>query len=336
MSFRTLSCPSCGAPLPPNAKRAVVTCEFCKATVSWEQPLVRAAEYRQALADLDREHASEPRVTVAGLPYRVLGRLGHGESSDVLFAERARRVTERVVLKATRVHDDADLLDNAWRVLQALRASHVQGTAHFSQLVPVPVARGVASGLDFGGRELFVHRFMSGFVHTLADVRRAYPSGVEARHAVWLWRRMLETLDWVHRAGFVHGALLPQHVLVHARDHGVMLVGFSCAGQPGTRLRALCSDRAALYPKPNGTLTLSTALDLSMVARNVLFALGSDDGHTIPASFPKPLAELLQRTLDARDFDVSAMALADQVASAARAAFGAPRFVVLSMPGWAQ
>jgi uncharacterized Zn finger protein (UPF0148 family) len=333
MPFRTLSCPSCGAPLPPNAKRTTVSCAFCKATVAWEEPLVRAADYREALAELDRGDSSAS-VTVAGMPYRILRRIAAGESSDVLLAERARRITERVVLKVTRAAEDADLLDNAWRVLRALHASTAHGTEHFGKLVPTPIARGIAQGLDLSGREVFVQRFMSGFVHTLDDVRRAHPQGVEPRHAVWLWRRMLETLDWVHRAGFVHGALLPQHVLVHARDHGVMLTGFSCAQPGGMPLRALQPAQSVFYPKHRGKIRLSTALDLGMVARNVLYVLGSDDGHTVPEGFPAPLAALLHATLDTSSTTIGAMDLAECVASAAKTAFGPPKFVVLQMPGW--
>lgn len=335
MPFRTLSCPSCGAPLPPNAKRSVVTCPFCKATVSWEQPLVRSAEYREALAEQDRDARGEQRVTVAGVPYRILRRLAHGESSDVLLAERARRLTERVVLKATRFSEDADLLDNAWRSLTALHGSRAQGTEHFGQLVPRPIARGVAQGLDLGGREVFVHRFMSGFVHTLRDVRRAHPSGVDPRHAVWLWRRILETLAWVHRAGFVHGALVPEHLLVHARDHGVMLIGFSCAGSAGAPLLAAHSERSAWYRQHHGPLELSRQLDLGMVAHSVAYALGSDDGRGVPSAVPKPLAELLRRSL-AFEEDRDALELSERVADAARAAYGPPQFVVLEMPGWSR
>jgi hypothetical protein len=37
-------------------------------------------------------------------------------------------------------------------------------------------------------------------------------------------RRLLVALGFAHRAGVVHGAVLPPHVMIHPADHGLVLV----------------------------------------------------------------------------------------------------------------
>ncbi|SIO86441.1 J domain-containing protein [Nocardiopsis sp. JB363] len=64
---------------------------------------------------------------------------------------------------------------------------------------------------------------LSGF-HDLAEVRRAYPDGIDARDAAWMWRRLLVAIGNAHRAGVVHGAVVPEHVLIHPEKHGLVLV----------------------------------------------------------------------------------------------------------------
>src|SRR5262249_19147549 len=115
MSPRVLTCPRCGALLPPRAARVAVVGGHGGASVTHGTRMVRAADYRRALADLSKSDDSGlPRVTIGGLPYRVFGRVARGESSDVFLAERAHPVTERVLVKVLRAASDADLMDREW------------------------------------------------------------------------------------------------------------------------------------------------------------------------------------------------------------------------------
>jgi hypothetical protein len=50
---------------------------------------------------------------------------------------------------------------------------------------------------------------LTGF-RTLAQVRAAYPRGVDPRDAAWMWRRLLVAVGAAHRAGVIHGAVLPE------------------------------------------------------------------------------------------------------------------------------
>jgi hypothetical protein len=334
--FRALICPQCGGLLPPNARRSVVTCPYCRASVAFEGHVVKAAEFRQARLELEAEAASIEKVTVGGVPYRIVGQLGRGECCDVFLAERVHRLTERVVLKMLRSPDDADIFEREHSVLTALGQSSAPGNEHFLARVPQLIGKGIARS-STGDRSTLTLRYASGFVHTLGSVRSAYPDGLDARHAVWIWRRILETIGWAHRSGFVHGALLPRHFLVHARDHGVNVIGWSCAVRLGSdeRLPGVIEPSEIEYPaelSKDGTVTAAT--DIAMTARSVLWVLGRTDG-TVPHSVPHALLDLLRGCAEVHPGErPDAWDIAHRVGDAARAAFGPPAFVPLLMPGW--
>ncbi|WP_236519306.1 hypothetical protein [Sandaracinus amylolyticus] len=314
---------------PPSATRAR-RCEYCAALLApgpggWQPAAHEACD--EPLVDPAR-----PRAWIGGARYALLGRLARGEGSDVFLARRDRRLTELVSIKALRAHGDRDLLEREQWVLESLENSRVAGAAHFTRLVPQRVAHGLARlGLhgDEGERRVSVMRWRSGFVHTMRDVLDAYPSGVSAETSVWMWKRILEQLGWTHRSGWVHGAVLPEHLIVHARDHGVVLVGWSRAARPGESLVALTEGAEDFYPSEamNG-VPVSTHTDLTMSARVMRKVLGSQ-------SIPAPLAQLLEtHARGDADMESDAWALKDRLDRVAREAFGPPRFVPFAMPGW--
>jgi len=306
-------------------------------TVTVEDDVVMAKGFQRALADqeLPLETRELARVKLGGAPYRVLGLLARGESSDVFLAERAHRATERVVLKVLRADDDASLLQHEWATLVRLRASEARGTEHFIDLLPRPIAHGAVVRSDGSRVPGLALGFPHGFVHTVEHVREAHPEGLDPRHAVWIWRRLLELLGFLHASGVAHGAVLPRHVLIHARDHGARLVGYSCADSAGAHLPGMVRADSAYYPEwARRDRRLCGSLDLAMSARVVLRALGQDAGVTrCPSRVPSPLGALLTNTAElVADASLSAPELLEQVTEAAREAFGAPRYVPLSMP----
>jgi hypothetical protein len=272
---------------------------------------------------------------LGGARYAILGRLARGEGSDVFLARRDGRLSELVVVKVLRAHADADLLAREHDVLEAIEKSEAQGAPHFSRLLPQRVASGVARlgmrGQD-GDRRVSAHRWRSGFVHTFDDVARAHPGGIAPEASVWIWKRVLELLGFIHASGWVHGAVLPPHLLVHARDHGVVLGGFSRAVQIGRPLPAFSSGLGAHYPDEvwNGGAA-TPATDVAMSARAVLGLL-SGDLRRAPARVPAPLRDLLESQASAPSAE--AWAIKEQLDVVARAAFGPPRYVPFTMPGW--
>jgi hypothetical protein len=300
-----------------------LVCEFCRNEVVVDRFAVKAADYRARLDEYLSE-STDPSWVVEGSRFRVVSRLATGHSTDVFLAKRATRLSERVILKRLRAVEDEALLRNEQRVLAALALSRAQGAAYFTTLLPQRVAFG---RLDAEATPVSaaVFREPVGFVHTLADVARVYSNALDPRHAVWIGRRVLELLSFVHRSGFVHRAVLPEHILVNVREHGARLVGFSCAAEPGKPAELIDPRFEALYPAGHSRAQAVEARhDLCMLANCLLWATR---GH---AEQPAPLERLLNEL--ARGGSDDAWQAQEKLGQAARESFGAPRFVELRMP----
>jgi hypothetical protein len=339
MELQLLKCPGCGAKLPlPSAANGILVCEYCGAMVSASGAAVWPMPARPA--DDPPFAPDRPRVTVAGTRYVVLGRLGQGDGCDVFLARRDARITEMVVLKVVRALSDADLVAREFEILEELHGGNAQGADHFSRLLPQPVARGPVKDPEGTPRAAAVYRWNSGFQHAFSDVRAEYARGVDPRAAVWMWKRLLEVLGFVHRSGYVHGAVLPPHLLVHPRDHGLMLVGWTAAVRFASRQPLPCTSarHPDFYPKAvwDGEAPTPTT-DLVMAARSMAWVLGGDPATgAVPAGVPPPLADLLRQQCDVdhREVAFDAWQLKERVDFAAREAFGEPKFIPFTMPGW--
>ncbi len=339
MTYTEHRCPSCGAPLaPPSAVRSI-RCAYCATLLAPSKDGWRAAAPPAADEPLDEPHL--PRAWLGGHRYAIRGALARGETCDVHWARRDARITELVVLKIARGGERREALAREARVLGDLAERRAQGVDHFGRLGPQLVAHGPARrGMrgDEGDETALATRWRSGFVHTLADVRAAYPSGVPAEHGVWIWKRVLEVLNWVHAAGWVHGAVTPRHLLVHARDHGVVLAGWSRARHrvPATPVETPSADEHLFYPASvRAGAPAGPAVDVAMSARAVAYALGAaPETGSLPASVPESIAALVRANLEPETATEDAWALRDRLDAAARAALGPPRYHHFQMPGW--
>ncbi|MCY1082085.1 serine/threonine-protein kinase [Archangium lansingense] len=339
MVERVLKCPQCNAPLSPGRFARSVVCTFCGATVQVDPTAVSAARFREALQAWNQpsNHGYTAWWSM-GDSHWAPGRLvARGGISTVYVAERARWPTERVLLKVLRNPDDAPLFDHEWDILGELQQSTAAGAATFTTRLPQPVARGVLRDGPHAGSRAMALRWHGSFVHTFEAVRNAYPGGVDPRVSIWMWRRILETLSFLHRSGVVHGAVLPQHLLVEHGEHGVRLVGYSCADRIGTPLRAVSTRFKDFYPE--GLLRserLTPAADLKMSARCMAAVLGGAPSRgSVPSSVPGPLAALIRRVASGDGVEETgedAWTLRERIGEVSHAAFGRPSFNPLVMP----
>jgi LSD1 subclass zinc finger protein len=326
---RVLECPNCGAPLaPPRFARSVV-CSFCQSTVQVDPSAVSAAPFREALAawNSPETHGYTNFVSIGQGHWATRRFIARGEISDAYLAERARWPTERVLLKILREPEDAPLFDREWEVLNTLQRSEAPGAALFTTLLPQPVVRGLVEDGTCRGRRAMAFRWATGFRETLEGVRRAYPRGIDPQVSIWMWRRILELLTFLHRSGVVHGAVVPPHILVEDGEHGIRLVGYSAAGASGTPLATQCGRFEPFY----SARRLSPGADVAMSARSIAYVLGAGGAGTdVPASVPEPLADLIRRV--ASDGAEDAWDLRESVGKVARTLYGPPSFHPLMMP----
>ncbi|GAA2721774.1 molecular chaperone DnaJ [Actinocorallia aurantiaca] len=209
-------------------------------------------------------------ITTRRHTYEVGSKLARGDLADLF---EVAFDGGSAVLKLPRDSADNDLLK---RETVALRQLREDGDPQFLPYVPELV-----ESLRYDGRSGNVITLLEGF-HTLAEVKAAYPDGVDPRDAAWMWRRLLVALGFAHRAGVLHGAVLPEHVMIHPERHGLVLVDWCysvsvrrSAADPSGRVPALVSGRASWYPpEVPGREPASPATDLFLAARCMTYLMG--------------------------------------------------------------
>jgi len=220
---------------------------------------------------------------------------------------------------------DGDLIE---REAVAPRQLPKDGPRRFPPYVPRPVEtllhRDPVTGVR---RRANVIARLKGF-YSLAEVRAAHPDGPDPRDAAWMRRRLLVALGFAHRAGVLHGAVLPEHVLIHPGPHGLVLIDW-CRSVPGCyagtdpsgRVPAMVDRYADWYPdEVPGRRRAGPATDISMATRCMTHLMADKAptalrrfarGCTLPAQSRRPddawrlpaeLDEVLERLYGPRRF----------------------------------
>lgn len=314
MPYLASSCPQCGGALPRQAWWRMVTCPFCGSQVTLSEDVVQAANFHSAWQRaMAGALQAGPGLSLGTVAFRVLAPLGSGEHADVYLAERMSFLPERVVLKISHDEDVSRGQRQEHTVLQTLQALAVPGAAYFSQRLPQPVMSGVAGEGWCTGRSVLVLRQPVGYWGSMMGVLSRC-GAVDARHVVWMWRRVLDILNFVHEQGWCHGRVSPDHWLVQPRDHGILLTGWRAAH--------------------SGASSHDQVRDLQQSAWSIRFLLEGSSGISpgIPPDLPGCLKRLLERVCgDPAWCAIQGAAGIDRaLRAAAREAFGAPRFIPFS------
>ena len=155
------------------------------------------------------------------------------------------------LLKVARDPADNDLMRAETIALAALRTrAERRFRAYFPEPVLAQRRRDPSSGAEHRANVIVE---LTGF-RSLAEIRAARPAGIDPRDAAWMWRRLLVAVGAAHRAGLIHGAVLPEHVLIHPSEHGLVLVDLSYSGPCGpgrasaSRVRAVVKRYRDWYP----------------------------------------------------------------------------------------
>jgi serine/threonine protein kinase len=221
----------------PAGRTSAATAAFARLSVLWDERDGRV---------LTTKHGS----------YRVGTQIAAGDIANLY------RVDGGVaVLKLPRMPIDNDLMAAETAALERL-ARH--GEPRFREYAPRLMESFTHQDDSGVRRKANVLERLRGFV-SLADVAGAIPDGLDPRDVAWMWRRLLVALGWAHRAGVVHGAVLPEHVLIHPAEHGLVLVDWCYSVAPGERIPALVAKHRDRYPpEVIGRAPASAATDIFM------------------------------------------------------------------------
>lgn len=311
MAWVALKCPQCGAPLPRVALWRTVKCSACGSLITKTESVVTRDSFRQALNRARQESASLDAVVCGGACYQLLGRLGAGEISEVHLARRIGSQPLLTTIKLSSANVAAAVYAREAQVSHELQLLDSDGAgAYFSRLLPEVIAQGTLEG---NHKQALILRHPTGYWGSLASLNEHFASGLDPRHVVWIWRRMLEVLNFVHKHNWCHGDVRPEHALVHPQDHGVRLIGWASA-----RKVAGGKDKVA---------------DLCQSARVAQVLVCGAGGSSLPGTVPEGLAKLVIRAAANEDGFCSqgADGLDALLRAEAEAAFGPPSFVPLTI-----
>lgn len=313
MAWIAISCPQCSAPLPRVAIWRAVKCASCGSLITKTESIVTRDSFRQALKRARLDSVGLDEVQCDGARYHLMQKLGTGEISQVHLARRVGSLPLLTTIKLSTSPSAATTYAREAQVSRELQALDGDGVGPcFSRLLPEVIAQGVVD--ENSGKHALVLRHPCGYWGSLAALNERFATGIDPRHAVWIWRRMLETLNFVHRHGWSHGDLRPEHALVHPQDHGVRLIGWASAKK--------------------GAAANEQGADLLRSARVVQVLLcGASNSGELPDSVPRGLAQLVTRASEDEVFCRShgAEGLDALLRAEAKTAFGPPTFVPLQI-----
>ena len=188
----------------------------------------------------------------------------HGDIAD-LFPQ-----ADKTLAKYPRQPADNDLMTAEATALKSLRDSKYP--VYFPQLVSSVRQRDPGTGAV---RRVNMLTALDGF-YDMTDVETAYPYGLHPRDAAWMWRRLLAAIGTAQETGLVHGAVLPEHVMIHPGEHGLVLVDWCYSVPSGEKMRAIVERYRDWYPPEVFRGEPATAaMDIYMSAGLMLHMMGS-------------------------------------------------------------
>jgi hypothetical protein len=232
--------------------------------------------------------------------YVVTERFAQGDLADLYHCSYVENGTDNhAVFKIAQSAADNDLLENEQKVLLGMYPLSQKPELMY-RFLPKPYESFVLKGeRGVGNRRVNVLQLARDYV-SLAEVRDAYPSGLDFRHAAWVFNRGLEVLWYVHKHHkTVHGAVLPTHLLVHPDRHGGKIVDWCYAVPEGGFIGAISKEYRSFYaPEVLKKERATSQTDIYMLAKCMVALLGGDLAtHTLPPAVPKPIGAFLQGCL---------------------------------------
>lgn len=249
-----------------------------------------------------------------------------GDIADLYTVEGGK-----ALIKVARNHDDNDLLRAEVEALR--RLAKIDG----------PVREGVPELLDnfwvegTWKREANVITRFPGFV-TAQEVNAKIDT-LNKRTGVWMFKRILSVLTWVHHFKLIHGAILPPHVMFYPdndgqagrdpRKHSVRLIDwcYSVDFTQRTRLSSWIPSWQDHYaPELLEKKFIGPPSDIYMAAKLIVYLCGT----LWPAELGKVLLKCLES--DPKKRYQKAGEVLEDWKKAAHTEFGSPKWVPFNLP----
>ena len=248
-----------------------------------------------------------------------------------IMDREADQDTKPVLVKIAKQAYNNDLLERDFYVLSHLHPESPKEPSSFHKYYPMSYGHVLVDG-----REAHILEEIKGCV-TLATVLKAYPNGIDYRDVAWMLKRSLVGIWYAHKQGFIHGAILPPHIILTLEDHGGRLIDWAYSTDLRVKVPAMLNDYEAYYPpEVLNSEPAREGTDLYMLVKCAQVLLGGDiKTKEFPDSVPGPIRDLLLLCLNdsvhMRPIDASEVH--DTFDKLLKDAVGKPKFRPFTLPG---
>lgn len=221
----------------------------------------------------DKEYKVFREITISDISTTFFGTYSHGGITD-----------EEVFIKVPNTKDDNGLIENECKTLRLIVHKHV----------PILIDEFL---LD-DGRRVMVTRFISQSFDFL-EIKKRYPDGVPDEHIVWILKRLLSAVGFLHINNVIHGNIEPGNLLVTPFNHNCTILDYTFsiinASKNGAKYKVR-NDWSAPelsskpIPKPMPTS------DIYSIGKSIKF-LATNINECYPSTFKKEVSEFIENKL---------------------------------------
>jgi len=232
----------------------------------------------------------------------------------------------QALLKVSRSRTDNDLVEHEANIVRAIYPPDMADEKFFRYL-----PRLIGSTVVDGRAANIFPRFQ-GYV-SLADILVAYPKGIDFRDMVWMYKRALAGIGFVH-SDVIHGALIPPHILVHPTEHGAKIIDWCYAIQNNRHpVKAMVPAFEDYYaPEILQKRRATTFTDTAMITKCAIGLVGGDPTTgDMPDTVPDEIQAFLKREAFASG-TLSSWDMHEEFDKVLKRVIGKPKYREFKMP----
>ena len=280
--------------------------------------------FRMLMDWRDKADAGLEEVKSKTHTYRLVRVVGTGDISAVYYAATG---SEPYAIKIPRVANCNNLLAKEAEILRQLQEYAVGDKEVFGKYLPV-----LTDSFTVDRRRINAFKWVEGYAS--AEIIKSRFPALDPRHCAWMLRRLLEVLGYVHECGWVHGAVLPPHLLFHPTGHGVLLLDWIHAEKVGSPIKTVPAAFRDWYPAD--TLKrgpAGPALDIYSACRTIAWLAGWGGAGPLPKSIPARFAAFLRGCLleSPHARPQNAWEAHEELSAALKKDFGKPKYIRLDL-----
>lgn len=236
-------------------------------------------------------------------------------------------------IKAIRSFKNNDLATNEWRNLRKINKGELKDTKVVKNHIPKR-AETLELRTFNESKRINIFHALKGYV-SLREVMDAFPKGIDARAAGWMWNRLCAAMAVAHENKIVHGAIVPPNFLINPATHNGVLVEWSYSANYPNPTVAFIPQYKDYYPQEIFDKNGFAGTDIYMSAMCMLAILGGNvKTKTIPDSVPKPIAGLIHACIlnNGKLRQKDPFLLHKDLKAALQEVYGEPKFIEFKMP----